>query len=729
MTLPPFLTVSGSPITGSGTLAVSYSGTAIPTSSGGTGLTTVGTTGQVLTSNGTILSWQTPPSGGVTSIGITVPSFMSVTPATITTSGTFVISATSTGTGRVVLATSPTLITPILGVASATSLTLSTALATSSGGTGLTTIGTTGQVLTSNGTVINWQTPTSGVTSIGMTVPSFMSVTPATITTSGTFAISATSTGTGSVVLATSPTLITPILGTASATSLTLSTPLAASSGGTGLTTVGTTGQVLTSNGTILSWQTPAGTGSVSSVGMTVPSFMSVTPDTITTSGTFAISATSTGTGSVVLATSPTITSPTVNTSLTVNATSYPVFINVSATNPYWNIQSYAANMQVGGTYANLFGRNNSGGNYFAQGFIYAGNNDPGNGAYITMGNTNFSVYNSGLATLNSQLQVNMGTSGGIADAAQFLGSAATATRISVGQSFTVGNYGYANFVYVGNNNASNAYKIGNGIAEMTLSNNGSANFNCPLSTTNGNLVLNVSTGQATPGLSLLNASSGTGGAQTYQICGVANSNLNAAFMNFQNYGTGSSSNAMAIGLLGSAQLQINTTSATSSVPLIVTGFVKASPYYFTNGGTVGGTLSYYMSTAVVVTSGATVLCNYLTGGTATFSTVGTPSLTLIGGGGGFVASYTGTYLINVSTWFAAASGGTNNTLYVYINGSVVEQQDIAGTQYGCRISTVRNLQNGDIVTVYVYNGAIGTQTLFTIPTKSTKITMSLLYQ
>ena len=472
MTLPPFLTVSGSPITGSGTLAVSYSGTAIPTSSGGTGLTTVGTTGQVLTSNGTILSWQTPTSGGVTSIGITVPSFMSVTPATITTSGTFAISATSTGTGRVVLATSPTLITPILGVASATSLTLSTPLAASSGGTGLTTVGTTGQVLTSNGTVINWQTPTSGVTSIGMTVPSFMSVTPATITTSGTFAISATSTGTGSVVLATSPTLITPILGTASATSLTLSTPLAASSGGTGLTTVGTTGQVLTSNGTILSWQTPAGTGSVSSVGMTVPSFMSVTPATITTSGTFSISAASTGTGSVVLATSPTITSPTVNTSLTVNATSYPAFINVSATNPYWNIQSYAANMQVGGTYANLFGRNNSGGNYFAQGFIYAGNNDPGNGAYITMGNTNFSVYNSGLATLNSQLQVNMGTSGGIADAAQFLGSAATATRISVGQSFTVGNYGYANFVYVGYNNASNAYKIGvsGGIAATVYS-------------------------------------------------------------------------------------------------------------------------------------------------------------------------------------------------------------------------------------------------------------------
>jgi hypothetical protein len=67
------------------------------------------------------------------------------------------------------------------------------------------------------------------VTSVGMTVPSFLSVTPSTITSSGTFAVSlsgtalpvlnggtgvTTSTGSGSVVLSTSPTLTTPVLGT-----------------------------------------------------------------------------------------------------------------------------------------------------------------------------------------------------------------------------------------------------------------------------------------------------------------------------------------------------------------------------------------------------------------------------------------------------------------------------------------------------------------------------------
>jgi hypothetical protein len=40
----------------------------LPTTQGGTGLTTVGTNGQVLQSNGTTLTWATPSSGGVTSL-------------------------------------------------------------------------------------------------------------------------------------------------------------------------------------------------------------------------------------------------------------------------------------------------------------------------------------------------------------------------------------------------------------------------------------------------------------------------------------------------------------------------------------------------------------------------------------------------------------------------------------------------------------------------------------
>jgi len=93
-TVPAFLSIAGSPITSSGTLAISYSGTALPIANGGTGQTTasaafnalspVTTTGDliigngtnsatrlaigastyVLTSNGTTASWAASSGGG-----------------------------------------------------------------------------------------------------------------------------------------------------------------------------------------------------------------------------------------------------------------------------------------------------------------------------------------------------------------------------------------------------------------------------------------------------------------------------------------------------------------------------------------------------------------------------------------------------------------------------------------------------------------------------------------
>jgi hypothetical protein len=51
-TVPSFLSVSGSPITTNGTLAISYSGTALPVSNGGTGITTL-TAGYIPYGNGT----------------------------------------------------------------------------------------------------------------------------------------------------------------------------------------------------------------------------------------------------------------------------------------------------------------------------------------------------------------------------------------------------------------------------------------------------------------------------------------------------------------------------------------------------------------------------------------------------------------------------------------------------------------------------------------------------
>jgi hypothetical protein len=95
-TVPAFLSIAGSPITTSGTLAITYSGTALPIANGGTGQTTasaafnalspvtstgdliigdgansatrlaIGANTYVLTSNGTTFSWAAPSSGGIT---------------------------------------------------------------------------------------------------------------------------------------------------------------------------------------------------------------------------------------------------------------------------------------------------------------------------------------------------------------------------------------------------------------------------------------------------------------------------------------------------------------------------------------------------------------------------------------------------------------------------------------------------------------------------------------
>lgn len=75
MSVPAFLSVSGSPITTSGTLAVTLSGTALPVANGGTGSTTANTafntlvpsqvtnSGKFLTTDGTNTSWISPVSG------------------------------------------------------------------------------------------------------------------------------------------------------------------------------------------------------------------------------------------------------------------------------------------------------------------------------------------------------------------------------------------------------------------------------------------------------------------------------------------------------------------------------------------------------------------------------------------------------------------------------------------------------------------------------------------
>lgn len=84
MTVPAFLSVSGNPVTGSGTLAVSLSGTALPVANGGTGLTS-GTSGGVLayTASGTLAS-----SGALTASRIVLGGGAGVAPTVLGSLGT-----------------------------------------------------------------------------------------------------------------------------------------------------------------------------------------------------------------------------------------------------------------------------------------------------------------------------------------------------------------------------------------------------------------------------------------------------------------------------------------------------------------------------------------------------------------------------------------------------------------------------------------------------------------
>jgi hypothetical protein len=209
------VTLSTADITG--TLAVANGGTGV-TSSTGTGSVVLSNSPTLVTpalgtpASGTLTNATgLPISTGVSGLGTGVATFLG------TPSSANLISAVTdeTGTGSLVFATSPTLVTPALGTPSALVGTNITGTAS----------GLTAGNVTTNANLTGAVTSVGNATSLGS------------FTSSQLAGALTDETGTGSAVFATSPTLVTPILGTPTSATLTNATGLPISTGVSGLGT------------------------------------------------------------------------------------------------------------------------------------------------------------------------------------------------------------------------------------------------------------------------------------------------------------------------------------------------------------------------------------------------------------------------------------------------------------------------------------------------------------
>jgi hypothetical protein len=269
--------VVGSSLTSVGTLTTgTWNASVINSTYGGTGVNNGGRTITLSTGNLTLTAQAGGSSVTVPSTGTLATTSNKLSAFAATTSSELAgVISDETGSGALVFATSPTLVTPALGTPSSATLTNATGLPVS-----------------------------TGISGLGAGVATFLA-TPS----SANLATAVTDeTGSGALVFANTPTLVTPVLGVATATSI---NKLSITAPATGATLAIADGKTLTTSNTLTFTGTDSSSVNFAAGGTVVYTSNKLSVHAATTSAELAgVISDETGTGALVFANTPTLVTP-----------------------------------------------------------------------------------------------------------------------------------------------------------------------------------------------------------------------------------------------------------------------------------------------------------------------------------------------------------------------------------------------------------------------------------